>query len=309
MQSMLIIIAVIFCSLCLSSLQSTRRVSFPSRAISNGQRTVSHSDQQVRQSQSRGQQITRDDIEQADVSILFIGNSHSAPIPGILIELFKSQFSNQKVFIAMVPSWGFLAEHAERNSTVSLIKQGPWDYVVLQAQKYSTSGKYSYPYDGALKLSRIASSQGAKIIMYPEWSRREIPDEYKRINQIHNEIAKQTGAVVAPIGQAWELALKKNSKLKLYASDGNHASPLGSYLNACVFFSMVTGNAIGTESNQAQANSSSALKHLLGTDASSDTKNDQRLLQEAAWSEVKTLIDSGQLKIKTPKTDGPSKSK
>ncbi len=193
---------------------------------------------------SRGRPIAKDDIEQADVSILFIGNSHSAPIPGILSELFKSQLPNQKVLIAAAPSWGFLAEHAERNSTVSLIKQGPWDYVVLQAQKYSTTGKYSYPYDGALKLSKIASAQGAKIIMYPEWSRREVPDEYKRINQIHNEIAKQTGAVVAPIGQAWERALKKNSKLKLYASDGNHASPLGSYLNACVFFSMVTGNAI-----------------------------------------------------------------
>lgn len=181
-------------------------------------------------------------IEKADLAVLFIGNSHSAPIPKHLEKIFSRLADDQNV--CFQACFGpFLVNHAVSESTLNLIKAGPWDYIVLQGQKYSTSGKYHYPYDGALKLSKIIKESGAKVVMFPEWSRRVEPDEYLRINKIHNEIAEQSGATVAPVGQAWKKALKEFPRTRLHAADGNHAAEAGNYLTSCVFYAILTGKS------------------------------------------------------------------
>ncbi len=174
-----------------------------------------------------------------EIRVLFIGNSHSTPIPRLLTDIFKRHRPQTKTLIRNAPFSGFLVDHSQTSSTLELIRAGQWDYVVLQAQKYSTTGKYTYPIDGAMQLAKVATDSGAKILMYPEWSRAGVPDEYRRIKLIHNSIAEKTGARVAPIGEAWAAA-SVTDKNQLYAADGNHASPAGSYLNACVFYAMIT---------------------------------------------------------------------
>lgn len=182
-----------------------------------------------------------------EIRVLFIGNSHSAPIPRLLTKLFRKQQPQTKTRIQTARSFGFLADHASVPATLELINSGDWDFVVLQAQRYSTSGKYTYPTDGAIKLSKAANEAGAKIIMYPEWSRAGAPEEYKRIKAIHVAISEETGAQVAPIGEAWAEAGRLLDQKRLYAADGNHASEKGSFLNACVFYSMITNRHPGAK--------------------------------------------------------------
>lgn len=83
-------------------------------------------------------------------------------------------------------------------------------------------------------------------------------DMQERIRQGYTEIAAELSAMVAPVGLAWEEALKTNPKLDLWASDGIHPSKKGSYLAACVFYSLLyqkdpTGNTFtaGLETNEA----------------------------------------------------------
>lgn len=175
-----------------------------------------------------------------EIRVLFIGNSHAAPMPKLLTGIFKRQQPDANTLIRSAASFGFLVDHAKTPGTLELIRSGEWDFVVLQAQKYSTTGKYTYPTDGAEQLCKIANDSGAKILMFPEWSRVDVPQEYHRIKAIHNSIAAKTGAQVAPIGEAWEAAALSTERNRLYAGDGNHASPAGSYLTACVFYSMIT---------------------------------------------------------------------
>lgn len=199
-----------------------------------------------------------------ELRVLFIGNSHSAPIPRLLTKLFRKHQPKTKTKIQTARSFGFLVDHAKVPATRKLIQSGEWDYVVLQAQKYSTSGKYTYPTDGAIQLSELANQAGAKIIMYPEWSRAGVPDEYIRIKDIHNAIARQTGAQVAPIGEAWQEAGKSLDPKRLYAPDGNHATEKGSYLNACVFYSMITKQRPASKKGSSSA--------------------ETRVLENAAWT-------------------------
>ena len=206
----------------------------------------------------------------ADLSVLFIGNSHSGPMPREIGLLYGQLKPDQVLFTRRPPASGFLADHAKMQDTLDLIEAGPWDFIVLQGQKYSQSGKHHYPYDGALKLSELAKKTGARIIMFPEWSRYGVADEYLRIDKIHHEIASQTGAIVAPVGKAWTLAAEAFPDVRFHAADGNHASADGNYLTGCLFYAMVTGES--------------------PVDPQADARN--RRLAEIAWDLAKNTVSN-----------------
>lgn len=183
----------------------------------------------------------RQQFEAADLRILFIGNSHTQNSPELLGKLFTILHPEKKVWMARTMG-GFLVGHSNNEFTLKFLRYGKWDFVVLQGQKYSTSGKYHYPIDGALKLAEIAEGEvGAKVILFPEWSRKNMKDEYLRINKIHSEIAGHNKAAIAPIGLAWEKVTDSIPNLKLYEPDGNHATSLGHFINAIVFYRMIMG--------------------------------------------------------------------
>jgi len=66
-------------------------------------------------------------------------------------------------------------------------------------------------------------------------------DQVRSNYNIHVSIARTTPACIAPIGQAWDLALARHPELSLYATDGNHSSPAGAFLTALVLLATITG--------------------------------------------------------------------
>jgi hypothetical protein len=76
--------------------------------------------------------------------------------------------------------------------------------------------------------------------MFPEWPRSGV-DETSRIYDLHVSIAQREVACVAPIGQAWDLALERHPALALHAPDGNHSNPAGAFLAALILFATMTG--------------------------------------------------------------------
>jgi hypothetical protein len=51
---------------------------------------------------------------------------------------------------------------------------------------------------------------------------------------------------VAPVGQAWDLALARHPALTLHDGDGNHSAPAGAFLAALVIATTMTGTAPDT---------------------------------------------------------------
>ena len=209
----------------------------------------------------------------ADLKVLFIGNSHTLfhGLPMRFADLVHSDGSNIKVFVDQCVGSSFLDAHSKSQQTLERVKEGGWDYVVLQAQKYSTTGKYRYPIDGALTLGKLAQEQGAKVLMFPEWGRRGNLEEAARIQKLHQKIAKELDCQVVPVGLAWDEVLKQGFGLELHASDGNHSSEIGAYLTACVFYAHI-------RQRDPQGLSSLNIDGL--------AKNSATLLQEAAWKVV-----------------------
>jgi hypothetical protein len=178
----------------------------------------------------------------ADISLLFMGNSHTAAngLPGLVADMVRAGRPGQTVAFTVAPGYLFLDERLQDAPTMALLRSQAWSFVILQAQKYSTTGQFTYSTSEAQQLIRISREQLAVPVMFPEWPRRNV-DETLQIYDLHASIAQVEAACVAPIGQAWDLALARDATLQLHAPDGNHAAPAGTFLAALVLYTTITG--------------------------------------------------------------------
>ncbi|MFN0185445.1 MAG: hypothetical protein ACKVQR_16660 [Aquabacterium sp.] len=185
---------------------------------------------------------TADVSQSADVAVLMMGNSHTggAGLPARLQAALQAALPGRSVFVYAVPRLAFLDEHLEDPATLALLGARRWQAVVLQAQKYSSSGMVDYPTAAAEELVRRVRNSGAVPLLYPEWARYGV-DEADRIWALHAGIAAREPACVAPIPQAWSHALVADPALRLHASDGNHAAEAGAQLTSLVLMATITG--------------------------------------------------------------------
>jgi hypothetical protein len=180
----------------------------------------------------------------SDFSILFVGNSHTMMhnVPAIVRKMILSRFPDRRVFTATL-GVAFLDEAAKDGSFKQKLDSRPWNYVVLQAQKISQSGRFHYSRLEGIDMAKLARSHGASVLYYSEWGLRGVPGDGLRNEKIYREMAKAAGAAVAPVGRAWDLALARRPDLPLYSPDGNHQSQTGAFLTACVLFGRLTGES------------------------------------------------------------------
>lgn len=180
----------------------------------------------------------------ADITLLFMGNSHASVnhVQQMVADMVRAVRPGESVATAEAPGWMFLEERWHDLPSTTLLRNQQWSFVILQAQKYSTSGLFEYSTVGAEELIRASRQQQAVPIMFPEWPRLGV-DETMRIYDLHVSIAQRQVACVAPIGQAWDLALQRHPSLRLHADDGNHSNAAGAFLAALILFATITGDS------------------------------------------------------------------
>ncbi len=180
----------------------------------------------------------------AEISLLFMGNSHTSfnDLTKMVADMVRAGKPGKTVSSVEAPGFLFLDERLHDEQSVALLRSQVWSYVILEAQKYSSSGQFEYSTAEAKELIRMSRTQHAVPVMFPEWPRKDI-DETQRIYDLHVSIAQAEPACVAPIGQAWDLALSRDPTLTLHAADGNHSAPAGAFLAALVLYATITGQS------------------------------------------------------------------
>jgi len=178
------------------------------------------------------------------MSLLFMGNSHTEfnDLTGMVADMVRAGKPGMAVTSVVAPGLLFLDERLNDPASVALLRQQRWSYVILQAQKYSASGTVLYSTEEAKALVRMSREQGAVPVMFPEWPREDVNETF-RIYNLHVSIAQAEPACVAPVGQAWDLALERAPTLPLYDVDGNHSAPMGAFLSALVLYATITGQS------------------------------------------------------------------
>lgn len=174
--------------------------------------------------------------------VLFIGNSHTYynDMPQMVIKLADAAGHERNLEAEQSIGNGVSLEwHWQNRRTRDLIKGERWDYVVLQDRSGGPLEVKESMHRHARLLNAEIRKQGAKTIFYMTWANKHRPQTQKIISEAYEQITRELDAVLAPVGMVWANCQKVNPEINLYNRDGRHANPMGSYLTACVFYSVL----------------------------------------------------------------------
>jgi hypothetical protein len=226
--------------------------------------------------------------------VLFIGNSFTFYNGGqalILEQLSRSAKKTPPPVFDQVCVFGATWEELWRYSkAVPMIRQGGWDYVILQ--DYSLAAvKYRDEMDQYGRMwSKEIRAVGGTPIFFMTWARKDYPDMLPQIAGAYTAVASANHAPVAPVGLAWAAALHGRPTLGLHMKDRRHPTPAGSYLTACVFYSMLFHESPHGLTRRISEGSNVYI---------SLSASDATYLQDVAW---KTVLAEGKLASTRPTT-------
>ncbi|MDX2267004.1 MAG: hypothetical protein NW208_02795 [Bryobacter sp.] len=186
--------------------------------------------------------------------VLFLGNSYTYynDLPATVARLAEAVGGRPLATKGVTRGGSNLSEVWALTPALETLREGKWDVVVLQ--DFSTlghryvNGKWMVNEPTAhLRWVRFWHEEitraGARTMLYLTWARKARPEFQDALNYAYAESARETGAVLAPAGLAWQKLRATAPQLELFVADGSHPSPLGTTLTACVFLETLTGQA------------------------------------------------------------------
>lgn len=179
----------------------------------------------------------------SEYRVLLIGNSHvmSNNLASIIETFIKVGKPENPSDVVLSNGFGFLDEKLNDGITLKEIQSETWSHVVLQAQKYSQSGNYTYPTIAAEYWIDNVKQNNATPILFPEHPQANHLDEAQYIHDLHLSIQEKQLTCIAPIGLGWNKVVELLPDLVMHSPDGNHAAYTGSVFTALIFYQVITG--------------------------------------------------------------------
>ena len=198
--------------------------------------------------------------QQKQYKALFLGNSYTYvnDLPGLISQLAASTGDQLTTGSNTIGGYTF-QQHASNTTTLGLIDQGTWDYVILQEQSQRPSFPYQqvmaevFPYAGQLVERIKEANPCAKPVFYMTWGRKsgdrdicpylpqvctytEMDD---RLQFSYTVMAVENESVLCPVAKVWRYLRAHYPAIELYQGDESHPSMEGSYAAACAFYSVL----------------------------------------------------------------------
>lgn len=170
------------------------------------------------------------------IKMLFIGNSFTQRnnVPGLLVELAAAR--DLSVTHELISVGGAsLRTHWNAGRAAQAIESGNFDYVVLQEQSTLPVKNAKRMAENVRLFDESIKRAGSRTVLYMTWARRHAPETQQAITDAYNTLGNELGAIVIPVGLAWQYFLAKHDKPVLHDRDQSHPTLAGSYLAACVF--------------------------------------------------------------------------
>ncbi len=201
-------------------------------------------------------------MAQDTLSVLFLGNSYTSVnnLPQ-LVKNMAASAGKTLITDSNLPGGQTISGHLMDANSMAKIRQGGWDYVVIQEQSQVPSIDFyryndMYPALYELKDSITARNPCAKIITYMTWGRRfggqqcdpqgiHCSPVFTNFNHMQDSLTSAYLMIsnllkmqCAPVGVAWKNVLN-DTNLVLHSGDNSHPALSGSYLAACVLHSSI----------------------------------------------------------------------
>lgn len=174
------------------------------------------------------------------MKILFVGNSFTArnDVPGMIARMASSR--GERLDHEIISRGGAsLRAHWNRGDAQSAIADGGFDTVVLQEQSTLPVRNPRRMHENVRLFAGPIAAAGARAALYVTWARQQSPDAQQAITEAYTTIAREMGAVLVPVGPVWHRFRTAHAEPVLYDRDMSHPSAAGSYLAACVFFTVL----------------------------------------------------------------------
>lgn len=194
--------------------------------------------------------------EEREYQVLFIGNSYLGwhHTPTLFKDLADAGGKTVTIGDQVINGYS-LQRLAEIQETAWMIRQAPWDFVVLQSSGMGVAypelsgSEHSIPWALEELLGIIQENHAATktVWMMPwafedgiTWADGETDDYATMQLKIRENAllwADSLGLILAPVGMAWYDVLKDDPPLNyLHDSDQSHPNLKGAYLTAATFF-------------------------------------------------------------------------
>lgn len=194
--------------------------------------------------------------------VLFLGNSYTAANNLPLLAASMAQAAGKTLLTDRNTPGGFTLDgHSRDANSLSKIRLGHWDYVVLQEQsQIPTIDHYRYNsmYPGGYRLKDSIEKYNpcTRIVLFLTWGRRfggqqcdpagtycspvfrDFDHMQDSLESAYGALAANLSAYLAPIGRAWKKVLSDTS-LVLHTPDDSHPNYSGSFLAASVFYAVL----------------------------------------------------------------------
>ena len=166
--------------------------------------------------------------------VLFVGNSHTYfhDMPHTFARMC-AQLSGETPEVTMLAySNRSLAWHREEYFSLRFaLLYGQYDYCVLQQQAHPFPDE-ELTRRSIHRILSLCKAAETKPVLMMTWAEQAYPEHFPPIQRFYTEIAAETGALLAPVGELFDALRRTNPEIELYWHDGEHASVYGDYLIA-----------------------------------------------------------------------------
>jgi hypothetical protein len=183
---------------------------------------------------------------QAGQGILFIGNSLTTTndLPA-MVERLARESGGPPIATRTVAEAGFsLEDHWNRGAAQRVIAEGGWSVVVLQQGPSALPESQANLREYAGRFDTEIRRVGARPALYMVWPESEREAVFDDVAASYTLAAEAVNGLLYPVGEAWRIAWRRDSRLQLYGPDGFHPSPTGTYLAALVIYQQVSGRSV-----------------------------------------------------------------
>jgi hypothetical protein len=234
--------------------------------------------------------------------VLLIGNSYTYfnNLPEVLATIARD--ARMQILVTMyAPGGATLREHLADPSMLERLRATPWDYVVIQEQSTlglrqiegrATIADPEFFLRHAQRMAAEVRATGAKPMFLLTWKRRDAPvDDQHRLTHAYVTAASRSGASLIPAGPAWERVRRERPDLELYASDGSHPGPAGTYLTAHAILAAIIGRRADAATVRIEGHPVNAAGLVADTMTAlvALSSGDAQYLASAAWEELRAV--------------------
>lgn len=177
--------------------------------------------------------------------VLFLGNSHTYfnDMAASFTEFYEILTGeNAEVTALMHPCKNFEWHMKEYYEVRFNLMYGNYDYCIMQQAAHPFQGEGTTIEDGK-KLVALCEKTNTIPVFTVTWSEEFHPESQEPMIEVFEKLSIETGAKLAKVGQVWKIIRDNYPEIPLYWHDGEHASSYGSYLNACLLASLISGKS------------------------------------------------------------------